>query len=158
MVSVMQPARSARRRGNYFSAFALLLHASPFQIAILSALPQLVGVVAQLASVKLLQHLRLPSRLSLREAGPRPLLAPDSVAAADRPGTWLMAVDRVRDAVFRLRPCDRPGLNSLLVDVAEADRRGALLCPAGTDDSAHQFPFAPGDWREQSRHLGNDGT
>ncbi|MCC8985757.1 MAG: hypothetical protein LM513_04115, partial [Nitrospira sp.] len=48
---------------NYFSAFALLLHASPFQIAILSALPQLVGVVAQLASVKVLQYLRLPRRL-----------------------------------------------------------------------------------------------
>lgn len=48
---------------NYFSAFALLLHASPFQIGILSALPQLVGIVSQLSSVKLLQYLRKPERL-----------------------------------------------------------------------------------------------
>ncbi|MBI4001465.1 MAG: hypothetical protein HY348_06750 [Nitrospira defluvii] len=50
---------------NYFAAFALLLHASPFHIGILSALPQLVGMLAQLSSVKLLQYLRMPGRLIL---------------------------------------------------------------------------------------------
>ena len=40
---------------NYLSAFALLLHASPFQIGLLSALPQLVGTWAQLFSLKILQ-------------------------------------------------------------------------------------------------------
>jgi hypothetical protein len=39
----------------YLSAFALLLQASPFQLSVLSALPQLIGTGAQLASVKLLQ-------------------------------------------------------------------------------------------------------
>jgi MFS family permease len=37
----------------YLSAFALLLQAGPFQLGILSALPQLIGTMAQLASVKL---------------------------------------------------------------------------------------------------------
>ena len=36
----------------YISAFALLLHASPFQLSVLSALPQLIGTGAQLVSVK----------------------------------------------------------------------------------------------------------
>lgn len=35
---------------NYLSAFALLLHASAFQIGLLSALPQLLGTWAQLPS------------------------------------------------------------------------------------------------------------
>ena len=42
---------------NYFSAFALLLQASPFQIAILSSLPQLIGILFQLLSVKILPYL-----------------------------------------------------------------------------------------------------
>jgi len=36
----------------YLSAFALLLHATPFQLSILSAVPQLLGTWAQLVSVK----------------------------------------------------------------------------------------------------------
>ncbi|MEK6587152.1 MAG: hypothetical protein AABZ24_12435, partial [Nitrospirota bacterium] len=36
----------------YLSAFALLLHATPFQLSILSAIPQLLGTWAQLVSVK----------------------------------------------------------------------------------------------------------
>ena len=43
---------------SYLSAFALLLHASPFQIGMLSALPQLIGACAQLLSVKVLGRLR----------------------------------------------------------------------------------------------------
>ncbi|MFO0717618.1 MAG: MFS transporter [Nitrospira sp.] len=113
---------------NYFSAFALLLHASPFQIAILSALPQLVGVVAQLASVKLLQYLRLPSRLLI--AGGRaqafcwlpilslPLIAPEH-------GSWLLIGFAM--LYFGFGHVTAPVWNSLLVDVAEADRRGAYF-------------------------------
>lgn len=37
----------------YLSAFALLFHATPFQLSILSAIPQLLGTWAQLVSVKL---------------------------------------------------------------------------------------------------------
>lgn len=113
---------------NYFSAFALLLHASPFQIAILSALPQLVGVVAQLASVKLLQYLRIPSRLLI--AGGRaqafcwlpilllPLIAPDQ-------GAWLLIGCAM--LYFGFGHVTTPIWNSLLVDVAEAESRGAYF-------------------------------
>ena len=41
---------------SYQSAFALLLHASAFQIGLLSALPQIVGTWAQLFSVKVLNR------------------------------------------------------------------------------------------------------
>jgi MFS transporter len=50
---------------NYFSAFALLLHASPFQIAILSSLPQMIGILFQLLSVKILPYLSNARRLIL---------------------------------------------------------------------------------------------
>ena len=36
----------------YLSAFALMLHATPFQLSLLSALPQLLGTWAQFVSVK----------------------------------------------------------------------------------------------------------
>ncbi|MBH0191773.1 MAG: hypothetical protein HP492_08455, partial [Nitrospira sp.] len=36
----------------YLSAFALLVHATPWHLSILSAMPQLLGVWAQLVSVK----------------------------------------------------------------------------------------------------------
>jgi len=41
----------------YVSAFALLLHATPFQIGLLSAVPPVVGTWSQLLSVKLLDRL-----------------------------------------------------------------------------------------------------
>ena len=50
---------------NYFSAFALLLQASPFQIAVLSSLPQMIGIVFQLLSVKILPYLSNARRLIL---------------------------------------------------------------------------------------------
>ena len=51
----------------YLSAFALLLHASSFQLSLLSALPQLIGTGAQIASVKLLRW--FPDRKALIRAG-----------------------------------------------------------------------------------------
>ena len=51
----------------YLSAFALLLGASPFQLSVLSALPQLIGTGAQLASVKLLRW--FPDRKTLIRVG-----------------------------------------------------------------------------------------
>jgi hypothetical protein len=36
----------------YLSAFALMLHATPFQLSLLSALPQMLGTWAHLVSVK----------------------------------------------------------------------------------------------------------
>ena len=78
---------------NYFSAFALFLHASPLHIGILSALPQLVGVVAQLVSVKILRYFHTPGRLLIGGAWAQgfcwlpilslPLLLPEH-------GPWLL--------------------------------------------------------------------
>jgi MFS family permease len=51
----------------YLSAYALLLHANAFHLSVLSALPQLIGTAAQLASVKLLRL--FPDRKALIQAG-----------------------------------------------------------------------------------------
>ena len=51
----------------FLSAFALLLHANAFQLSLLSALPQLIGTSAQLASVKLLRW--FPDRKTLIHTG-----------------------------------------------------------------------------------------
>lgn len=113
---------------HYFSAFALLLQASPFHIAILSALPQLVGVVAQLASVKLLRYLRLPKRLLLAGGLAQaccwllilslPLIGPQY-------GPWLLIGCAM--LYFGFGHITAPVWNSLLVDVAEAEGRGAYF-------------------------------
>jgi MFS family permease len=52
---------------HYLSAFALLFGASPFHLSVLSALPQLIGTGAQVASVKL-RHW-FPDRKALIRAG-----------------------------------------------------------------------------------------
>lgn len=46
----------------YLPAFALLLHATPFQLSLLSAIPQLLGTWAQLISVELSHW--FPNRVS----------------------------------------------------------------------------------------------
>src|SRR6476660_3430310 len=76
---VREGAASAVMQGageTYLSAFALLLHATPFQIGLLSAVPPVVGTWSQLLSVKLLD--RLPIRKPLIVAG-----------AAAQAATWL---------------------------------------------------------------------
>ena len=95
----------------YLSAFALLLHASPFQLSVLSALPQLIGTGAQLVSVKLLQW--FPNRKALISAGTvgqaftwipivlLPLLLPQW-------GPWLVVGGSCR--LFCLRPLHHTGL------------------------------------------------
>ncbi|MCS6295547.1 MAG: MFS transporter [Nitrospira sp.] len=112
----------------YFSAFALLLHASPFQIGILSALPQLVGVVAQLISVKLLQYLHVPGQLLIAGGWAQalcwlpilslPLFLPEY-------GPWLFIGCAV--LYFAFGHATTPIWNSLLVDVVEQDSRGAYF-------------------------------
>src|SRR2546428_9829637 len=72
---------------NYLSAFALLLHASAFQIGLLSALPQLVGTWAQLFSVKVLNRFHHRKALILVGAAGQAavrqlLLGPAAVAPA----------------------------------------------------------------------------
>ena len=132
---------------NYLSAFALLLHASAFQIGMLSALPQLVGTWAQLFSLKILQ--RLGRRKSLILAGgigqtilwipllALPLLFPDQ-------GAWLLILCTMLYAAMGQFAI--PAWNSLITEFVDPDQRGiyfgrrarvmavtsfAVLCTAG---------------------------
>jgi len=56
---VREGASAAVMQGSgetYLSAFALLLHATPYQIGLLAAVPPIVGTAAQLLSVKVLDR------------------------------------------------------------------------------------------------------
>jgi len=113
---------------NYFSAFALLLQASPFHIGILSALPQLTGMVAQLSSVKLLQHLRKPDRLIITGGWAQafcwlPLLALPLFMPGH--GPWLLIGCAM--LYFACGHATTPAWNSLLVDLVDAGNRGAYF-------------------------------
>ena len=112
----------------YLSAFALLLHASPFQLSLLSALPQLIGTGAQLASVKLLQW--FPNRKALISAGTvgqafawipivlLPLLLPQW-------GPWLVVCGAA--AYFACAHFTAPAWNSLIADWLDQHERGAYF-------------------------------
>jgi len=113
---------------NYLSAFALLLHASAFQIGLLSALPQLVGTWAQLFSVKVLNRFHHRKALILVGAAGQavvwlPLLALPLVFREDAP--WLLiacAVAYVAMGHFAI-----PAWNSLITDLVDPDQRGAYF-------------------------------
>jgi MFS family permease len=112
----------------YLSAFALLLQASPFQLSVLSALPQLIGTGAQLASVKLLQW--FPDRKALIFAGTLgqafvwipivllPLLFPQW-------GPWLVVGGAA--AYFACTHFTTPAWNSLIADWLDQHERGAYF-------------------------------
>lgn len=112
----------------YLSAFALLLHASPFQLSILSALPQLIGTGAQLVSVKLLQW--FPNRKALISAGTvgqavtwipivlLPLLIPQW-------GPWLVVCGAA--AYFACAQFTAPAWNSLIADWLDQHERGVYF-------------------------------
>jgi MFS family permease len=112
----------------YLSAFALLLHASPFQLSVLSALPQLIGTGAQLISVKLLQS--FPNRKALISAGTvgqavswvpivlLPLLFPQW-------GPWLVVSGAA--AYFACAHFTAPAWNSLIADWLGQHERGAYF-------------------------------
>ncbi|RPH76232.1 MAG: hypothetical protein EHM80_15030, partial [Nitrospiraceae bacterium] len=112
----------------YLSAFALLLHASPFQLSVLSALPQLIGTVAQLVSVKVLQW--FPDRKALISAGTvgqaltwipivlLPLLLPQW-------GPWLVVGGAA--AYFACAHFTTPAWNSLVADWLDQHERGAYF-------------------------------
>ena len=113
---------------NYLSAFALLLHASAFQIGLLSALPQLIGTWAQLLSVKALGWVRHRKSLILAGvAGQAVVWLPLLVLPLVFPeqGPWLLiacAVAYVAMGHFAI-----PAWNSLLTDLVDPDRRGAYF-------------------------------
>jgi MFS family permease len=112
----------------YLSAFALLFHASPFQLSVLSALPQLIGTGAQLVSVKLLQW--FPDRKALISAGTvgqaftwlpivlLPLLLPQW-------GPWLVVGGAA--AYFACAHFTTPAWNSLIADWLDQHERGAYF-------------------------------
>ena len=112
----------------YLSAFALLLHASPFQLSVLSTLPQLIGTGAQLFSVKLLQW--FPDRKALIFAGTigqafvwipivlLPLLLPQW-------GPWLVVGGAA--AYFACAHFTTPAWNSLITDWLDQHERGAYF-------------------------------
>ena len=112
----------------YLSAFALLLHASPFQLSVLSALPQLIGTGAQLVSVKLLRW--FPNRKTLISSGTvgqavawipivlLPLLLPQW-------GPWLVVCGAA--AYFACAHFTTPAWNSLIADWLDQHERGAYF-------------------------------
>ena len=132
---------------NYLSAFALLLHASAFQIGLLSALPQLIGTWAQLLSVKALSWVRHRKSLVLAGVAGQafvwlPLLALPLVFPEQ--GPWLLIACAV--AYAAMGHFAIPAWNSLLTDLVDSNRRGmyfghrarvmavtsfAALCAAG---------------------------
>jgi MFS family permease len=110
---------------NYLSAFALLLHATPLQIGLLSALPQLVGTWSQLLSVKVLNRFQHRKAIILTGAAGQalwwipllilPLLFPGQ-------GPWLLIACAV--GYFALGHFATPAWNSLLTDLVDPNGRG----------------------------------
>ncbi len=136
----MNPHESGRRFGirdglfqavaqgggeQYLSAFALLLHATPFQLSILSAIPQLLGTWAQLVSVKVSHW--FPSRATQVFWGiigqsvawipilVLPLLWPHQ-------GPWLLIAAVA--VYFTFTHFTSPAWNSLITDLLEPNERG----------------------------------
>ncbi|MGE3976087.1 MAG: MFS transporter [Nitrospira sp.] len=109
----------------YLSAFALLLHATPFHLSILSAIPQLLGTWAQLVSVKVAHW--FPSRASHVFWGiigqsvawipilALPLLWPHQ-------GSWLLIATVAM--YFTFSHFTAPVWNSLITDLLEPNERG----------------------------------
>ena len=113
---------------NYLSAFALLLHASAFQIGLLSALPQIVGTWVQLLSVKVLNRFHHRKALILIGAAGQavvwlPLLALPLVFLEHAP--WLLIVCAV--AYVAMGHFAIPAWNSLITDLVDPDQRGAYF-------------------------------
>jgi MFS family permease len=117
----------------YLSAFALLLGASPLHLSVLSALPQLIGTGAQLASVKLLRW--FPDRKALIRAGTAgqalswlpilllPLLFPESGPLLLILGTTLY---------FACNQFTTPTWNSFIADHLDEHERGAYFARRAT--------------------------
>jgi len=112
----------------YLSAFALLLQTSPFQLSILSALPQLIGTWAQLLSVKVLRW--FPNRKSLILGGTigqavvwlpivlLPWLFPQG-------GPWLIIAGAA--GYFACNHFTTPTWNGFITDLLDPNQRGAYF-------------------------------
>lgn len=113
---------------NYFSAFALLLQASPFQIAILSSLPQTLGILFQLLSVKILPYLSNARRLILVGGIGQALcwipLCALPLLFAQHGAWWLILCIVLYAALGNLTV---PAWNSLLIGLVEPHSRGTYF-------------------------------
>ena len=113
---------------HFLSAFALLFSATPFQLSILSAIPQLLGTWAQLVSVKVSHY--FPSRASQVYWGilgqsiswipilGLPLLWPEH-------GPWLLIVGVA--GYFTCTHFTSPAWNSLITELLDPNERGAYF-------------------------------
>lgn len=112
----------------YLSAFALLLHATPFHLSILSAIPQLLGAWAQIVSVKVSHW--FPNRKSQVFWGiigqsvswipilALPLLWPQL-------GPWLLIAGVAM--YFTFTHFTSPAWNSLITDLLQSNERGTYF-------------------------------
>ncbi|WP_447978848.1 MFS transporter [Candidatus Nitrospira bockiana] len=110
---------------SYLSAFALLLHATPFQIGLLSALPPIIGTWSQLLSVKVLDRIHARKPLIVVGAAAQavawaplfflPLLFPSF-------GPWLLLATAM--IYFSMGHLTVPAWNSLISELVNADGRG----------------------------------
>jgi MFS family permease len=112
----------------YLSAFALLLHATPLQVGLLSAVPQLVGTWMQLLSVKALNRLHHRKTVILAGAVGQalswlPLLALPLLAPAY--GPWILIACTI--AYFGLGHFAVPAWNSLITDLVSPNERGTYF-------------------------------
>jgi MFS family permease len=113
---------------NYLSAFALLFHASPFQIGLLSALPQIVGTGSQLASIKFIRRLGRRRPLILWGGVGQtlcwlPILLLPVLFPAH--GAWLVVTCAV--VYFALGHVAVPPWTSVITDLVEPNQRGSYF-------------------------------
>ena len=109
----------------YLSAFALLLHSTSFQIGLLAAVPPIIGTVAQLVSVKVLDRMQSRKPVILIGAAGQalawfplfvlPMLFPEH-------GAWLLLTAVM--LYVAMGHLTVPAWNSLITDLIDDDRRG----------------------------------
>lgn len=113
---------------SYLSAFALLLHATPLQVGLLSALPQVAGTWAQVLSAKILARLPRTRPLILtatRGQAAAWLLLFVLPLALPSVGPWLLIVCAL--LYTAIGQAGVPALSRLLTDLVGADGRGAYF-------------------------------
>jgi hypothetical protein len=112
----------------YLSAFALLLQTSPFQLSILSALPQLIGTWAQVLSVKVLRWFPDRKTLILRGTiGQAVTWLPIVVLPWLFPqwGPWLVIAGAA--GYFACNHFTAPAWNSFITDLLDPNQRGVYF-------------------------------
>lgn len=112
----------------YLSAFALMLHATPFQLSLLSALPQLLGTWAQFVSVKVSHWFpHRKTHLLWGIVGQSVAWLPILVLPLLFPqwGPWLVVAGAA--LYFGSTHFTSPAWTSLITDLLSANERGAYF-------------------------------